>query len=512
MPYLADAVPGWFQPVVAVHDAKGNEVAYADHFRFSPDPVLCFDAPQDGVYLLEIRDALYRGREDFVYRVTVGEVPFVTSMFPLGGRPGTPVKINLAGWNLPKPATLLTPPANIAGIVPVPELNNGFDINGRLFAVDALPQVTAAASGNDRSHAQQVALPVIINGRIDTPGSIGVFAFQCRAGEQVVAETYARRLYSELDSWLKVTDAAGHQLAFNDDAADKGAGLLPFCADSYLTFTAPAKGTYYLYIGDSQQKGGPDYGYRLRISEPIHDFALRVVPSSINGRTGTAVPITVYALRKDGFSGAIDFALKDAPKGFILTGGRIPPGENQVRATLTFPRLPQDNVLSLNVEGSANIDGRDVVHPALPADDMMQAFAYHHLVTASSLLAVVTGTNAGRPPMQILSPEPMKLTPGGAGQAKISLGGRPPFAIGEAQLQLNDAPDGITVDNITVTADGAMISFKADAAKVKAGLKGNLIIEAFIERMQPAKDGAPAKKARWSIGYLPAIPFEVASQ
>jgi hypothetical protein len=497
--------------VVAVRDAKGNEVAYADHFRFSPDPALCFDAPEDGVYLLEIRDALYRGREDFIYRVTVGEVPFVTDIFPLGGRPGTPVKVSVAGWNLAQPGLLLAPPANAEGIQPIPELNNGFAINSRLFAVDALPQITAAAPGGDGRHAQQIALPVVINGRIASPGDIDVFAFQCGAGQQIVAETYARRLYSQLDSWLKVTDAAGRQLAFNDDAADKGAGLLPFCADSYLTFTAPAKGTYYLHIGDSQQKGGPGYGYRLRISAPIHDFALRVTPSSVNGRTGANVPVTVYALRKDGYSGAIDFALKDAPKGFALAGGHIPAGQDQVRATLTFPRLPQDNIVSLNVEGRASIDGREVVHPALPADDMMQAFAYHHLVPAGQLLAVVTGTTASRPPVRVLDAQAMKLTPGGTGQTTLSFGGRPPFTTGEAQLQLSDAPDGIAVDNVTPTADGATISFKA-GNKVKPGQSGNLIIEAFIERMIPAKDGAPAKKARWSIGYLPAIPYEVASQ
>ena len=39
-----------------------------------------------------------------------------------------------------------------------------------------------------------------------------------------MAEVYARRLDSPLDSVLKLTDAAGKQLAFNDDHEDKGAG------------------------------------------------------------------------------------------------------------------------------------------------------------------------------------------------------------------------------------------------------------------------------------------------
>jgi len=42
-------------------------------------------------------------------------------------------------------------------------------------------------------------------------------------------------------------------------------------------------------------KGGSDFAYRLRISRPQPDSNLRVVPSSINGRAGATVPVTVYA-------------------------------------------------------------------------------------------------------------------------------------------------------------------------------------------------------------------------
>src|SRR6185369_1395468 len=42
IPYLADAVPGWFQATLALRDAKGRELAYDDDFRFNPDPVLAF--------------------------------------------------------------------------------------------------------------------------------------------------------------------------------------------------------------------------------------------------------------------------------------------------------------------------------------------------------------------------------------------------------------------------------------------------------------------------------------
>ena len=59
--------------------------------------------------MLTIHEALFRGRESFVYRITVSELPFVTSIFPLGGRAGEPVKVEMDGWNLGK-ATLAALP------------------------------------------------------------------------------------------------------------------------------------------------------------------------------------------------------------------------------------------------------------------------------------------------------------------------------------------------------------------------------------------------------------------
>ena len=102
IPYIADAVPGWFQATLAIYDAQGKELAYDDDFQFNPDPVLYCEIPADGEYVVEIKDAIYRGREDFVYRITVGELPFVTGVFPLGGPAGATTAVELTGWNLPR--------------------------------------------------------------------------------------------------------------------------------------------------------------------------------------------------------------------------------------------------------------------------------------------------------------------------------------------------------------------------------------------------------------------------
>ena len=73
-PYIGDAVPGFFNPILTLKDARGNTVAIADdEARFRPDPILEYTAPKEDIYTLEIHDVLYRGRADFVYTIAVGD-------------------------------------------------------------------------------------------------------------------------------------------------------------------------------------------------------------------------------------------------------------------------------------------------------------------------------------------------------------------------------------------------------------------------------------------------------
>ena len=140
IPYLADAVPGWFQATLTLYDAKGKELAYDDDFRFHPDPVLLYKIPKDGEYVIEIKDAIYRGREDFVYRMAVGELPFVTSIFPLGGPAGAQTTVVLKGWNLPVDSLTMDATDKGPGIYPLSVRKGECFSNHVPFAVDTLPE------------------------------------------------------------------------------------------------------------------------------------------------------------------------------------------------------------------------------------------------------------------------------------------------------------------------------------------------------------------------------------
>ena len=400
-PFVADAVPGWFQPVMVLRDANGKEVAYDDDYRFKPDPVILYEVPRNGEYVLGITDAIYRGREDFVYRVSIGELPFITSVFPLGGQAGASAKTELKGWNLQ--GAKLMPPAPDAGpgTCSIAASRDGFISNRVRFELGTLPECLEQEPNNDIAHAQKVTLPIVINGRIDRPDDWDVFAFSGEAGQTIVAEVDARRLESPLDSFLKVTDAAGNVLTFNDDHEDAEAGINTHDADSYLTVKLPAKGTYYVHLGDTARHGGEEYAYRLRISAPRPDFALRIVPSSLGLRSKSTATVNVQVIRKDGFSAPIQLTLKDPPAGFSAAPVALPANQPMARLTIKTDLVDTKQPVALKIEGRVKFPEGTIAHLAVPAEDRMQAFLWRHLVPAQALDVLVFDPTYQPPPKRV---------------------------------------------------------------------------------------------------------------
>lgn len=502
IPYISDAVPGWFQAALTLRDEAGHELAYADHFRFDPEPVLLPAIPQDGRYTVEIRDALYRGREDFVYRLILGELPFITGIFPLGGKSGERTTVELSGVNLPSTTLQLDHREHAPGLYPFSVAASGTASNSVPFALEDLPESRENEPNGKPDSAQPVTLPVMINGRIDKPEDHDVFSFQGRAGQEIVAEITARRLRSPLDSVLTLTTASDQPVASNDDHEDKSSGLNTHHSDSYLRATLPADGKYLLRLADAQHQGGDAYAYRLRISQPRPDFELRLAPSRVLARAGGTVPVTVVALRKDGFSGPIDLALQGASEGFVLTGGPLPADKDQATLTLKvvywtgkagFPHL--------RVQGRATIAGQEIRRPAIPAEDMTQAFEYRHLVPASDLAMTVTGKVAPRVSIKLLGGSPVKLSLGQA--TRVKLGISPANYLDGARLDFGGKPPpGIDFETVETSGDDMELVLRCDPGKAKPGRGSLALVAASNEPPSPGAKPAPPLK-------LPAIPYEI---
>ena len=270
-PYIGDAVPGFFNPVMRLTDINGRELAFADDFHYLPDPVLTVDIPCDGLYCLEIRDNLFRGRPDFVYSVecvqTETDHPQVTSA---------------------ERAFLCHP----------------------------------CALG-DRTGEDAILVPgmrTIHRVEIETPGK---WTF----------DLIARRIGSPLDGVLTLVDAKGRKLAEWDDIEeDVHLGTVPQAeCDPRGEWTFAATGTYRVVVSDRTGAGGPDYAYRLRARPRQPSVEVYATPSSfVLNRQGRAA-FYLTAIRKDGFEGPV--ALEET-EDFRFENGTIPSGTNETVVTV----------------------------------------------------------------------------------------------------------------------------------------------------------------------------------
>jgi hypothetical protein len=322
----------------------------------------------------------------------------------------------MQGWNLNGAELELPGKEAGAGLYHVVANRKGEVSNPMPFALDTLPEVMEKEGNNTLSRAQKVTLPLIINGRIDKAGDWDVFRFKGKSNDTVVAEVLARRLDSPLDSVLKLTDADGRLLAFNDDCEDLGAMVNTHHADSYLMARLPADGTYYVHIADASSHGGPEYGYRLRISGPRPDFALRVVPSSASVTIKSESALNVHVIRKDGFAGDIKLELDNPPPGITGLPAMLTPTQAVGRIRLKAGSAATNGPVNLTIVGRAKIDDVTLVRAAVPAEDRMQAFLWRHLVPATELKICVYNPKAipSRPPAR----EPPPLTPAQVAKAE----------------------------------------------------------------------------------------------
>ncbi|WP_165233177.1 PPC domain-containing protein [Aquisphaera insulae] len=466
LPYIPDAVPGWLDGRLAVLDAAGNELAALDDYNLGPDPVLVFPVPRDGEYLIEVRDVLFRGRPAFVYRVAAGVLPHVDWFTPLGGRRGTETTVELHGVNLPASSLKLgtsDPAASFLSIAFNQKLPAAGSASNVLpFAIGADPEVFEAEPNNEPGKAQKVAIPVAINARIDHDGDQDFYRFTATKGQVVSIETQARRLGSPVDTMMYLTNAAGGELARNDEWVDPDPvqALQTHHADSRIVFTLPDAGDYVVRIKNLQPGGGETFAYRLLIGPPRPDFRLLVTPDNPRLTRGDTAILTVKALRLDWFGGEIALRASGLPAGFAASTAVIPAGQDTARLTITAPMTGAPSLVAPTVSGTGKVGPADVTRDAHGNENIMQAFSYRHDVPTEEIVAAVLEPHlltlgTGQPPDKILEAPQGKEVPvvvraerhGGAkGPVQITLDGPP------AGITLKTSPTVIPPDKAEATA------------------------------------------------------------
>lgn len=497
MPYMADAVPGWLDPCLTLYDGNGKQLKFVKDFRFNPDPLMIHKVEQDGEYLIEIHDILYRGRENFIYRLAIGELPYITHIFPLGGRRNTTVAVELHGVNLPVQTLNVAIPADSPPLQYVKVAREGLTSNELPLAADDSPEVMESEPNDSIEKANRVEAPVTINGRIQQRGDADYFIFAAQAKQTLVMEVFARRLESPLDSILTLYNAKGQELAENDDTVDPAAALVTHHADSRIMYTFPAAGDYVLRIKDVQGNGGEEYAYRIMIAPPRPDYGLHISPDLLLIGQGDTSMVTVEALRRDGFDGEIHLAIQDLPPGFVTSEAMIPAKQNQALLTITAPADAPLGVVSPTFTGTAKVGEQSVVRTASAAESIMQAFSLPQVVpTKEFALAVVEPS--GLTLSTNVPAEGLQVPQGGQAQIVVKAA-RKEGVKGQVGLASAGPTPGVTVKLAPIVADKDEVAVTVAAPKGTAvGTRLSLVLRG---EMQAGKETF--------VRVAPAIPIQV---
>ena len=147
--------------------------------------------------------------------------------------------------------------------------------NALLFRVDTLPEVSERSlrDGGDAKEAPTIKqLPVVINGTLDG-AERDQFRFRAPAGERIVLEVEARRAGSAVDPALRLLDAAGDEIAFNQEAPG-------IDVDARLDWQAPeAGGEFVVEVHDARFSDQTRNFYRLKlIAASKYEYAEALFP------------------------------------------------------------------------------------------------------------------------------------------------------------------------------------------------------------------------------------------
>ena len=310
-----------FDPFIAILDAQGKALASSDDTSLlMQDGAITMIVPEDGSYLVLVRETSYAGTPNTLYRLHVGSFPRPMVVYPAGGRIGEKLAATFIGDASGDIAQTLALPSEPADRFVV------FARQGELFApspnwvrVSPFANVLESAPNQTREQATPAPgePPFALNGIVSKDGETDWFRFKAKKGIALDVSVYARRLRSPLDSVIEIHDAKGKSLAQNDDAAS---------ADSAIKFTPSEDGEYFLKINDQLMKGAPDYVYRIEVT-PVTPALFVSIPQAARNDSQTRQSIavaqgnrmaTLITARRANLSGPLTISVPGLPPGVAL--------------------------------------------------------------------------------------------------------------------------------------------------------------------------------------------------
>jgi WD40 repeat protein len=184
--------------------SDSRPIAHSEGWAGSDEPLLIHRFEAGGKYRIRVGEILQGGSPEHRYRLTVGELPFVTGIFPMNVTRGSHVEAHLIGANLPNEGkVMVTAPTEGDPTVTPSVVNLRSRREIKFLPIDYATPIEQEP--NDMpAQAQMLAIPVAVNGRMNRPGDADVFAFDARKGVNYIMETMASQRGSPMDTRIEV--------------------------------------------------------------------------------------------------------------------------------------------------------------------------------------------------------------------------------------------------------------------------------------------------------------------
>ncbi len=351
----------FFDPYLAILDQKRFELASCDDAALVwQDAVASIIAPEDGNYIVQVRESAFGGNGACTYRLHVGRFPRPTAAIPAGGKPGETVNLRWLGDVLGERAEAVQTPATAKELFGLfAKDDKGISPSPNAFLVSDLGNVIEVEPNEAAANATPFEAPMALNGVISQDGDVDCFKFPAKKGQAFDIRVLGRGIRSPLDPVLYVNRSNGAGVGANDDSGGP---------DAYLRFSAPEDDTYVITIKDHLGKGRVDYAYRVEIS-PIKPALVLGLPErqqyvdvTVSVPQGNRTAFLVSASRRD-FGGDLALEFKDLPAG--VTVETLPMAANQTTVPVLLSAAPGTtlsgtlvDVIGRHVDPNQKIEGR----------------------------------------------------------------------------------------------------------------------------------------------------------
>jgi hypothetical protein len=317
-----------FDPYIAILNDRRFEIASVDDSPLlKQDAALSVTIPEDGRYVIEVRESGYGGDGNCRYRLHVGTFPRPTITYPAGGQAGQTQEITFIGDATGPIAKQIALPADTLETTIFIEDAQGVTPSGHPLRISPHPNALETEPNQGFDTATVVStFPSAFNGILQEPGDVDIFRFTAKAGQVFEVECFGRRIRSPIDPVMNLYKATGEGITGNDDSRGP---------DSYFRWQVPADGDYAIRVADHLNRGGPQFVYRIEFQEvkPSLNVGIPRVARYSQSRQQIYVPrgnrfATIISAERANFGGELVIDGVQLPAGLTMVAQPMPANLN----------------------------------------------------------------------------------------------------------------------------------------------------------------------------------------